>query len=136
MNVILSIKPEFCERIRSGDKKYEFRKVRFKIQEDIDRVFIYCTSPVKKIIGFFEIDEIIEDAPINLWAKYNNGAGIEKEQFFLYYGKARIGYAIKISNSEFFEPFDPKEVYPGFSPPQSFCYLKDDHQFMSKNIIL
>lgn len=30
MKVLLSIKPEFAERIFNGSKKYEFRKVIFK----------------------------------------------------------------------------------------------------------
>ena len=132
MNVILSIKPEYCEKIRIGDKRYEFRKVVFNNRENIDKVFIYCTSPVQKIIGFFKIDEIIEDDPINLWENYRDQAGISKAKFFKYFKNTKVGYAIKIIDTEFFEPFDPKKVNPRFTPPQSFCYINNESAPMSK----
>jgi len=130
MNVILSIKPEYCEKIRTGDKRYEFRKVVFNKRENIDKVFIYCTSPVKKIIGFFKIDEIIEDEPYNLWINYRDKAGVSKDQFFKYFKDTNVGYAIKILDTEFFEPLDPREINPKFTPPQSFCYLDNENPFM------
>ena len=55
MNVILSIKPEFCNAILQGEKFYEFRKRIFKIQDEIDYVFVYSTSPIQKIVAAFRI---------------------------------------------------------------------------------
>ena len=40
MNVILSIKPEFVEKIFSGEKQYEYRKILFK--QKVDTVYIYA----------------------------------------------------------------------------------------------
>ena len=37
MKVLLSIKPEFAEKIFNGTKKYEFRKSIFK-NKDVDKV--------------------------------------------------------------------------------------------------
>jgi predicted transcriptional regulator len=53
MNVLLSIKPEYAELIKSGLKKYEFRRKIFK-KAGHSKVFIYSTSPVKKITGVFD----------------------------------------------------------------------------------
>ena len=58
MNVILSIKPKYCEKIINGKKKVEFRRKIFKNENKIDLVFMYSTSPVKKIVGFFKIESI------------------------------------------------------------------------------
>ena len=59
MNVILSIKPEFVEKIFSGEKQYEYRKVLFK--QKVDTVYIYASRPISKIVGEFKIAEIICD---------------------------------------------------------------------------
>ena len=57
MNVILSIKPEFVEKIFSGEKQYEYRKILFK--QKVDTIYIYASRPVSKIVGEFKIDDIV-----------------------------------------------------------------------------
>jgi len=58
MNVLLSVKPKYAEEIISGRKKYEFRKSIFK-REDIKKMYIYSSSPVKKIIAIVDIVGLI-----------------------------------------------------------------------------
>ena len=65
MNVILSIKPEFVEKIFSGEKQYEYRKILFK--QKVDTVYIYASRPISKIVGEFKIDEILCDTPENIF---------------------------------------------------------------------
>ena len=62
MKVLLSIKPEYVEKIFSKEKKYEFRKSIFK-NPNIKSIIIYSSSPVKKVVGEFEIENIIQDTP-------------------------------------------------------------------------
>lgn len=57
MKVLLSIKPEYAYKIFSGEKKFEYRKIIFK--KKIKSVIVYATKPVGKIIGEFEIEDII-----------------------------------------------------------------------------
>lgn len=57
MNLLLSIKPEFVDKILTHKKLYEFRKSIFK--QNVDKIFIYSSYPVKKIVGYFEVTEII-----------------------------------------------------------------------------
>lgn len=47
MKVLLSINPEYVEKIFSGIKKYEYRRSIFK-NEAVDTIVIYSTSPIKK----------------------------------------------------------------------------------------
>ena len=123
MDILLSIKPKYVKSIIEGDKRYEFRKMIFKNRE-INRIYIYSSSPVKKIVGTFEIGEILEDHPNKLWDTVKEFAGIDTRDFFAYFeGKSRA-FAIKIQNlQEFNVPIDPYETMPGFVPPQSYCYM-------------
>ena len=124
MDVLLSIKPKFAESIINGRKKYEFRKNAFS-KKNIGRVYIYSTTPIKKIIGIFKISKIIEDKPSTLWHHLKDEAGISEEEFFDYFKDREIGFAIAIVDVEKFEsPLDPKIIFPNFVPPQSFCYIK------------
>ena len=58
MKVLLSIKPEFADKIFNGTKKYEYRRSIFK-KKEVKTVVVYASSPIQKIIGEFE--EKIED---------------------------------------------------------------------------
>jgi type I restriction enzyme, S subunit len=123
MSVLLSIKPRYAESIIAGLKKYEFRKILFK-KKHINTVYVYATSPVKKIVGAFQIGDIIEDRPVILWDRLNEFSGMDEIEFFDYFKNNKIGFAIEIKDVKKFEaPLDPSEVIPGFVPPQSFCYV-------------
>jgi len=125
MNVLLSIKPKYVEEIINGNKRYEFRKSIFRCREDVELVYVYSTSPVKKIVGVFTIETIIEDHPRKLWENFREFSGIGEEEFFSYFGGHKKGFAIGIGNVEVFEdPIDPKNSIPGFVPPQSFRYVE------------
>jgi predicted transcriptional regulator len=123
MDILLSIKPKYVRSIIEGGKRYEFRKTIFK-NRGIDLIYIYSSSPVKKIVGTFEVGGILEDHPRDLWNNVKEFAGINDRDFFTYFeGKSRA-FAIEIQNlQEFDEPINPYETMPGFVPPQSYCYM-------------
>jgi len=124
MNVILSIKPKYARLILSGAKRYEFRKSIFNNKHVVE-AYIYATSPVKKIVGLFRIGGIIRDSPEGLWDRLGLLSGMNEAEFFDYFQDAKNGFAIEIKHVEIFDiQCDPKELIPGFNPPQSFCYLK------------
>jgi len=124
MDVLLSIKPRFVEAIMDGRKRYEFRKNKFS-KKDINYVYIYSTSPIKKIVGVFKINNIIENSPSALWDELKDLAGISEDEFFEYFRNKETGFALEIKEVERFEnPLDPKILFPNFVPPQSFCYIK------------
>ncbi len=123
MNVLLSVKPKYANEIISCRKKYEFRKSIFK-RENIKKMYIYSSSPVKKIIGIVDIDGILSDSPQKLWEQCHEDAGISEREFFNYFKNSDTGYAIKISNvQEFPTPIDPYHFNEDFRAPQSFYYL-------------
>jgi predicted transcriptional regulator len=127
MNVLLSIKPKYVEEIKKETKKYEFRKSVFKSLEDLDRVFIYSSSPVKKIVGCFKVGTILKGHPIVLWQELKDFAGIDEEDFFKYFENKEKGFAISIEELDIFKnPIDPKEIKEDFRPPQTFSYIKEN----------
>lgn len=126
MNVLLSINPPYADAILTGVKKYEFRRTIFK-RKDIDRIYIYSNSTVKKIVGSFEIEKIFEGTPQEIWEKCNKHGGISKEDFFKYFEGTQKAYGIKIKNVDHFqEPLDPYTTIDNFIPPQSFYYIQSE----------
>jgi len=130
MNVILSIKPKYVESILTGKKLYEFRRSIFKDPE-VDRVYIYATSPVMKIIGYFVLREIISQDPEALWSECHSSAGVDEEEFFSYFSNKAVGYALRIGEVHTFDaPMDPQDIIPGFRAPQNFMYAPEGfHEF-------
>ncbi len=134
MNVLLSIKPKYVEKIKDGKKKYEFRKNTFKKMDEIEKIYVYSTSPEKKIIGYFTLEKIIEDEPENLWKTCKDYSGIERDDFFEYYEGKETGYALKIDSFNTFEkPVDPYENLKNFVAPQSFHYVEEDYIEVKNN---
>jgi type I restriction enzyme S subunit len=121
MNVILSIKPKFADAIFNGVKKVEFRKNRFK--KDVDKIFIYSSTPVKKITGYFTIDRIVENSPGKLWEQFGTVGFINEDDFFKYFEDKETGFSICIKSTQrFSETIDPYQIIRDFVPPQSFRY--------------
>ncbi len=124
-NVILSIKPKYAQAIISGTKKVEFRKKIFK--RPVDKVYIYSSSPSKKLIGFFTFIEVVEDNPKELWNKFQQVGGIDKADFFDYFRDSERGYAIVIDTVEKFKKgIDPIDFFENFCAPQSYIYIDAD----------
>jgi predicted transcriptional regulator len=126
MKVLLSIKPEYVEKIFSGEKLFEYRKSIFK-RKDVDTVVVYSTMPVGKIVGEFSIEKIITEDIDKLWKKTAAFSGISQDFFLEYFSNKKVGYAIKIKDvKKYSEPIRPFEDFQNFKAPQSFRYLKEE----------
>jgi predicted transcriptional regulator len=122
MRVLLSIKPEFANKIFEGTKKYEFRRSIFK-HPNITTVLVYSSSPVQKVIGEFEIERILVSDPESLWEQTHLLSGISENHFFTYFANKNCGYAIKIKKArKYRKPLCIREDFNAF-PPQSFIYV-------------
>ena len=122
MKVVLSIKPEFAHKIFDGSKKFEFRKVIFKNSE-VKSVIVYASSPVQKVIGEFEIGQILNDNLDNLWDLTKEFSGITEDYFYEYFSDKEKGFAIQIKQIiKYDNPRCLKADY-NLNPPQSFVYF-------------
>lgn len=48
MKILLSIKSQYVEKIASGEKRYEYRKVKFRCK-DISSIIVYSSGIQKKL---------------------------------------------------------------------------------------
>lgn len=122
MRILLSINPEYVEKIFSGEKKFEYRRNIFK-NKKIKTVVIYSTSPVKKIVGEFTIKKIIKDIPTKLWDLSPEFTGISEDKFYKYFENKEEGYAIEIGKVKKYKKYKLLEEFSIKTPPQSFLYL-------------
>lgn len=127
MKALLSIKPEFAEKIFSGEKGFEYRKAAFA--QDVTCVIVYATAPVGRIIGEFEVANVWKDTPTSLWKKTKNSAGITAEFFFDYFKGREKAVAIEISKPKrYAKAINPYKGEKKFTPPQSFRYVYEHMQ--------
>ena len=80
MRILLSIKPEYAEKILNGTKRFEFRKA---VPRDgsVNTVVIYATKPVGMVIGEFEVGGFLCERPRDLWRRTKEKSGITQEFF-------------------------------------------------------
>lgn len=123
MNVLLSIKPEFADKIFQGEKLFEFRKNIFK-RENISKVIVYVTMPVGKIVGEFSIDGVIEGSPSSVWKATKSHAGISKDFYSEYFSGREKAFAIKVGEvTKYQTPINLSDYGDNISAPQSYRYL-------------
>ena len=122
MKILLSIKPEHAEKILSGEKKYEFRRAIFKNQS-VNKVVIYASSPIRKIIGEFDIECVISSDLNKLWENTKCHSGIDKDFYDSYFHGKEVGHAIKVKKTKRYRKQQNLKDYDIQFPPQSFCYL-------------
>lgn len=121
MNAILSIKPQFVDEIKAGAKRYEYRKALFK--RPVEKVYIYASAPVSRIIGEFHPLDVVSGTPEEVWTRTKQYSGIKKEWYDRYYEGRELAYAITIGDFKLYSmPIKPKL---GFKAPQSFCYVDE-----------
>ncbi|MEN6370049.1 MAG: hypothetical protein ABFD77_10210 [Thermotogota bacterium] len=122
MRVLLSIRPEHAARILDGEKRFEYRRRVFR--QEVTCVVLYASSPMRKLVGEFQLGEVLSDHPDKLWLATAAEGGITYEQFSHYFAGCTNGYALKVdSYTKYAEPVDPEEVFDGFRAPQSFAYI-------------
>lgn len=132
MNVLLSIKPEFSEKILSGVKQYEFRKTIFSDPSSVETAYMYASSPVQEVVGAFHVGNVNEGNPKTLWGEFGEISGINDETRFLdYFGDNDTGYAIEIQDPISIDPpVNPRTFVNDFRPPVSFQYVNGEYDHL------
>ena len=120
-SIIISINPEHVENIINGTKKYEYRTKAAK--QDVHKILIYETVPVKKVVAEAIIEEVIMLPKEELWNKTKRKSGITKEFYDQYFYGRDIAYAYKLGKVKVYRK--PKELIEfGLNfAPQSYAYV-------------
>lgn len=108
--------------ILNGKKRYEFRRVIFKLQS-VTGVVLYASSPIRRVVGEFEIDGILSLGVAELWARTKEHSGIDRDSYESYFAGRRMGYAIKIKNVKRYPEYKEIREFNIRHTPQSFTYI-------------
>ena len=117
----MSIKREYVEKILSGEKCYEYRKTLPK--KDVSKIIIYCTYPIKKVVGEVEVKNILVEDKEILWNMTKEKSGTSKEFYDSYFKDKDVAIAYELGKVKIYNPYkDLSEIGVNFVP-QSFIYL-------------
>jgi predicted transcriptional regulator len=124
--VLLSIKPKYADLILAGSKRVEFR--RSWAAQNVSKIVLYSSSPIQKIVGTVEVDEVVVASPASLWRTcVEMGGGLTREELRAYFAGKSQGVAVLLGNVvNFVKHVEPLDVLGNFVPPQSFRYLHVD----------
>ena len=120
--ILMPINPQYVDKILGGEKKYEYRRIKAK-RDNIDKMIIYSTSPIMKVVAEVEINEILEETPAKLWKLTKHASGISKEFYNKYYEGKNTAVAYKLGNIIKYDKPRTLEEIGISSVPQSFIYM-------------
>ena len=119
--ILISIKPEYSQAILAGMKKVEYRKRGFS--RPVKKMIIYETSPTKKVVGEVLVLDILQDSVDRIWEMTCDVGGVSETDFYRYYNKRKIAYAIQLGEIRIYGKPLNLEDFGVSRAPQSFCYL-------------
>ena len=119
--ILLSINPQYVEKILHGEKKYEYRKRLAR--EDIKTIYIYSTFPDMKVVASVQVLDHLSGSPTALWEKTKRYSGISRDKYRKYFHGCKQAYAYELGEVKIFNsPMELAEF--GLSvAPQSFVYI-------------
>lgn len=124
MNIIISINPEYVNKIIKEAKKVEYRTRIPK--NSVQKLIIYETAPIKKVVAEAEIVEILTLEPNALWEETKEFSGISKVFFDEYFKGRKVAYAYKLGRVKVYK--EPKNLneFGLKTAPQSYAYAKKE----------
>ena len=130
--LLFSLRPRYANLVFDGMKKFELRRRGLTLMRGRD-VFVYVTSPVGTVRGGFQVGEVWDGTPEEIWDMVANSACIEKPDFDAYYAGRDIAYALEITEVwEYSNPLGLRELrgmFQNFVAPQSWRYVKpEEHE--------
>lgn len=125
-NVLLVMNENKIEKIKTGEKLYEFK--RYNFSEEVDKIFIYSKES-KEVIGCFKGNKIFANTPLYFWKNFSEKSGLTKKELFDYFECKGWGWAIKINDLRIFD--NPIKIY-NFKEPGNYCYIenRDELKFL------
>ena len=125
--VLISIHPDYVNKILSGEKLLEFRRSWTAIPAKL--LVIYATSPMQRIVALAVIKQVHVGSKTKLWKLSQKiGGGISRRKLFSYLANKKNPVAIELAGVQKIPcVLDPKKLFgKDFRPPQSFCYLNNN----------
>lgn len=116
--IVISIKPQYVELISKKYKNHEFRN--YIPKQDVDRLWIYTSTPIKKIEYVLDIDKIVK------YPETIPEDGIGNRDFNTHSNNYSYAYHIKHLH-KLKDPIDLVTLQANFNftAPQSYFYLEN-----------
>ena len=121
--ILLSIKPEYANKIFDGQKHYEYRKRIPK--KEVSKIVVYSSAPEQAVIGEVEVVKTLKMKPTPLWNSTKANAGISRSKYRKYFSGCTTAYAFVIGSFEKYPTSKSLADLNIQSAPQSFVYLDD-----------
>jgi predicted transcriptional regulator len=139
-DLLVSMKPQYAERILSGSKLVEIRK-KFSDRWVGSKAILYSTDPQRALVGEATVRSVTSGAPIEIWARFGTGIACSLSDF-----KSYVGAAAKVSAIELDEIIPYRQpvslsqisslVGERLIPPQSYCNLSGERNAWAKAVSL
>jgi predicted transcriptional regulator len=125
--LLLSIHPRYVDAILAGDKRFELRRRKPKMEKGPG--LIYSTSPRMELAATFQVASVTRAPLILLWQLVRDSACVSRREFDAYFRGLDAGVAIQVADVAPLSSPVPlptlRAHWPGFQPPQGFCYVND-----------
>lgn len=96
-----------------------------RCKEKVDKIIIYSTAPVMRVVGEVDVLDIYEEDPGTLWDITAEHSGISKDFFDEYYKGKKRAVAFKLGKVKKYKtPFTLADFGLNFAL-QSFVYLQE-----------
>jgi predicted transcriptional regulator len=126
--LLMSVKPEFADRIMSGKKRVELRR-KFSTRWIGHRINIYASAPVMSMVGEARICRIVVKKPELIWDEFQDVIGCDRVEFDAYSAGAEELYAIELEDVRPYRERVPLVqlehlLDEDLTPPQSYVTLE------------
>lgn len=132
-DILLAVRPVYVSYIQAGKKRVELRKKI--LLNHINKIYIYATRPVQKIVGFFVPQRIAIYPPDVLWEMTKPHSCVTKKDFFTYFQGKKEGIGIFFNH---FSPIAPTSLNEISAPiPQNYVkLLQEQSQALAKKSLI
>lgn len=126
---LLSVHPEFADKILTGEKTVELRRRRLRLALG-DALLLYSTLPCGNLVGLAWVDSVVALPTATLWHRVANCARVDRARFNAYFSGRSEGVGIFLVNPIRFRQPIPlwrmRKIWPGFHPPQTIRFFNWD----------
>ncbi len=128
-SAIISIRPQYIDKILAGEKTVEIRKRPIRMAPGT-LLWLYATRPYGCIAGMCTVKAVLRSHPDEIWESYSNETGISYDTFVSYVNGAEKITAITLDT---IKPVDQSMTLQDirkqiqiFHPPQFFSYIEQN----------
>jgi len=126
--LVMSVKPEFAERIIRGKKTVELRR-KFSTRWIGHRMNIYASAPVMSLVGEARIARVVAKRPELIWEDFHEQIDCSRTEFDAYAAGTEELYAIELEDVRRYRDWIPLVqishlIKEHLTPPQSYMTLE------------